>query len=129
MDAKYEVPSQGGGGGGGGLGSFDPAALAMAAAKNPKLKEYMNDKALMQKVQMIAQLGGQNQQMQQQLLMQMMNQDPRVLEVFMAMQGIDVSTMKPEDLGGSKEASQPSRAPPAPKEEPKKQEEPDLRSP
>jgi len=34
------------------------------------------------------------------MMMQMMQQDPRMLEVFMAMQGIDVSTMSPDDLAG-----------------------------
>jgi len=135
MDAKYELPGAGagagGGGGGGGLfGQFDPSALARAAAKNPKIKEYTQDKDLMQKVSMIMQLGGQGgQQMQQQLLMQMMNQDPRVLELVMAMQGIDVSTMSPEDMG----APPPSASSPPPKkEEPKKEEPPppeDLRTP
>lgn len=124
MDAKYEVPgsgapTRGGGGGGGGFG-FDPTALAAAAAKNPKIKEYLQDPALMQKVNMLAQLGGGQQGMQQQLLMQMMQQDPRVLEVFMATQGIDVSTMSPEDFPEGDSA--PSR--PAPKREPPKKEEP-----
>lgn len=124
MDAKYEVPgsgapSRGGGGGGGGFG-FDPTALAAAAAKNPKIKEYLQDQALMQKVNMLGQLGGGQQGMQQQLLMQMMQQDPRVLEVFMAMQGIDVSNMSPEDFPEGD--STPSR--PAQKREPPKKEEP-----
>merc|ERR1712232_21179 len=46
----------------------------------------------------------------------------------MAMQGIDVSSMSPEDLGQEAPSSQPSR--PAPKPEPKKEEPPpDLRTP
>merc|ERR1711933_100837 len=102
------------------------SGINAASAKNPKIAGYMQDKDLMQKMNMIMSMGKGNQQMQQQLLMQMMNQDPRVLEVFMAMQGIDVSTMSPEDLGGDRDPSQPSRAPPpAKKEEPKKEEEPD----
>jgi len=146
MDAKYEVPGSGAGAGGGGglFGNFDPSALASAAAKNPKIKEYMQDKALMQKLNMIMQLGAGNQQMQQQLLMQMMNQDPRVLEVFMAMQGIDVTTMGPDGefsgAGGAAGAGGASGAgagqpfkPASRKEEPKKPEEPpppeDLRTP
>mmetsp|Transcript_149287 Transcript_149287/g.371787 ORF Transcript_149287/g.371787 Transcript_149287/m.371787 type:complete len:588 (+) Transcript_149287:96-1859(+) len=133
-DAKYEVPGAGPGGGAGGgggmFGKFDPAALATAAAKNPKIKEYMQDQALMQKVNMMIQLGQSNPQMQQTMMMQMMQQDPRMLEVFMAMQGIDVSTMSPEDLGGAG-ASEPSRpSPPPKKEEPKKEEPPpDNRTP
>merc|ERR1712066_1076654 len=113
-DAKYEVPGAGvqsGGGGGGLFGNFDPSALATAAAKNPKIKEYMQDQALMQKLNMIMQLSKTNPQMQQQLLMQVMNTDPRLLEVIMAMQGIDVSTMSPEDLGGPPGGSS---APPTP---------------
>jgi len=128
MDAKYEVPGAGAGGGGGGGGGgmfgsgFNPAALATAAAKNPKIKEYMQDKELMQKFNMIMQLGSGNEGMMQQMFSQVMQQDPRVIELYMAMQGIDVSTMSPDDLGGgaSGEPSRPSApAPkPAPKEEP-----------
>lgn len=132
-DAKYDLPGAGAGGGGGGgglFGNFDPSALAMAATKNPKIKEYMKDQALMQKLNMIMQLGQSNPQMQQQLLMQSMNTDPRLLEVVMAMQGIDVSTMSPEDLGGGASSAPPTPAPK--KEEPKKEEPPppeDLRTP
>jgi len=135
MDAKYEVPGAGASGGGGLFGNFDPTALASAAAKNPKIKEYMSDKALMQKINMIMQLGQGNQQMQQQLMMQMMNQDPRVLEVVMAMQGIDVTTVGADGdiasaMGKAGEAPEPPK--PAPKKEEKKEEPPppeDLRTP
>merc|ERR1740138_2012260 len=100
MDAKYDIPGAGGGGGGGGMfGGFNPAALASAAAKNPKIKEYMQDQELMKKFNMIMQLGSGNQQMMQQMFSQVMQQDPRVIELYMAMQGIDVSTMSPDDLG------------------------------
>jgi len=124
MDAKYDVPGAGAGAGGGGGGlQFDPAALTAAAVRNPKIKEYMQDQELMQKVQMLASLPGN---MQQQMIMQMMNQDKRVLELFMAMQGIDVSTMSGEDF----DKPEPSPAPKK-KEEPKKEEAPpeDLRTP
>lgn len=126
-DAKYDLPGSGPGSGGAAnpFGKFDPAALASAAAKNPKIKEYMQDQNLMQQVNMIMQLGAQNPQLQQQMMMQMMQSDPRILEVVMAMQGIDVSTAMPEDFEK-----------PAPKETPKpapKKEEPpppeDLRTP
>lgn len=146
MDAKYEVPGAGapprggggsGGGGGGGagggmFGQMDPAALATAAARNPKIKEYMQDKELMQKFNMLAQLGAQNPQMQQQLLMQVMQQDPRLLELYMAMQGIDVSAADMEAMrqqeaaGGGAGAPPPSR--PAPKEAKKEEPPPDLRT-
>lgn len=130
MDAKYDIPGAGAGGGGGGSGfKFDPMALQAAAAKNPKLKEYMQDQALMQKVGMLAQMGQGGGGMQQQMMQQMMMQDQRVLEVFMAMQGIDVSSMSPEDLGQGG-PSEPAAKPP-PKPEPKKEEPPpeDLRTP
>ncbi|CAE6971210.1 unnamed protein product [Symbiodinium natans] len=99
-------------------------ALTAAAMRNPKIKEYMQDQELMQKVQMLASLPGQ---MQQQMIMQMMNQDKRVLELFMAMQGIDVSTMSGEDFDKPEE----SRPPPKKKDEPKKEEAPpeDNRTP
>jgi len=145
-DAKYDVPGAGvgargpgGGGGGGGpggggnpFGSFDPSALAAAAVRNPKIAEYMKDKELMQKVNMMQQLGAQNPQMAQQLMMQMMNQDPRALELMMAMQGIDVNTMDAEKAAAEGAAS--AHAPGAAKrEEPKKKDEPpppeDLRTP
>lgn len=128
-DAKYEVPGAGpgqGGGGGGMFGNFDPAALATAAAKNPKIKEYMEDKDLMSKVNMIMQLGQGNQSMQQQMLMQAMQQDPRILEVVMAMQGIDVSTMSGNEFA-EREEKQPAAK--KPKEEPKKEEPSDDRTP
>jgi len=109
---------------------MDPAALATAAARNPKIKEYMQDKELMQKFNMLAQLGAQNPQMQQQLLMQVMQQDPRLLELYMAMQGIDVSAadmeaMRQQEAAGGG-APPPSR--PAPKEAKKDEPPPDLRT-
>lgn len=131
MDAKYDVWGSGanggagsGGGGGGGLfGKFDPAALAAAAAKNPKIAEYTKDKELMQKVQMLSQLGAGNQQMQQGLMMQLMQQDPRMLELLAAMQGIDISTMPGEDAGAAP-ASAPVRPTPTPAKKEEKKEEP-----
>jgi len=147
MDAKYDVPGagappRGGGGGGGGgggagpgagggmFGQMDPAALATAAARNPKIAEYMQDKELMQKFNMLAQLGQSNPQMQQQMLMQVMQTDPRLLELYMAMQGIDVSSADMEAM--RQEAGNATGAPPpqkAPKKEEKKEEPPpDLRT-
>jgi len=133
MDAKYEVPGAGagGGGGGGGMGTFNPAALATAAAKNPKIAEYMQDKELMQKFNMIMQLGSGNQQMMQQMFSQVMQQDPRVVELYMAMQGIDMSTMSPDDLAGMS-SDEPSPAASRPAQPAKKAEPPppeDFRTP
>jgi len=68
--------------------------------------------------------------MQQQMMQQMMMQDQRVLEVFMAMQGIDVNSMSPEDMGQEPPSSEPG-ARTQPKPAPKKEEPPpeDLRTP
>eukprot|EP00746_Dinoflagellata_sp_MGD_P165034 gnl/MRDRNA2_/MRDRNA2_94073_c0_seq1.p1 gnl/MRDRNA2_/MRDRNA2_94073_c0~~gnl/MRDRNA2_/MRDRNA2_94073_c0_seq1.p1 ORF type:complete len:573 (-),score=192.98 gnl/MRDRNA2_/MRDRNA2_94073_c0_seq1:80-1798(-) len=122
MDAKYDVPS---GPGMGGM-TLDPSKLMAAAQKNPKIAEYMKDQQLMQKVNMLMQLGGQNQQMQQQMMMQLMQQDPRILEVFLAAQGMDVSAAGGDEMFAKEE---PSAPPPPKKEEPKKEEAPDLRTP
>merc|ERR1719421_2178159 len=112
--------------------TLDPSKLMAASAKNPKIAEYMKDQALMQKVNMLMQLGGQNAQMQQQLLMQLMNQDPRILEIYMAAQGVDISTAAgPDDIPGAAGMSQDVPRPAA-KEAPKKEEPPppeDLRTP
>jgi stress-induced-phosphoprotein 1 len=132
MDAKYDLPGAGAGAGQGGGGSMfgkmDPSALASAAAKNPKIKEYMQDQALMQQVNMIMALGGQNQQLQQQMLMQVMQKDPRVLEVVMAMQGIDISTAGPGDFA-AEEPPAAAREPPKPKKEEPPPPPPDDRTP
>jgi len=132
MDAKYDLPGaspqQAQGGGGGGGMQFDPAALAAAAAKNPKIAEYMKDQALMTQVNTLMSMGSQNQALQQQMMMQLMQKDPRVLEVIMAMQGIDASMMQGGDFG----EGEPGGASSMPKPEPKKKEPPapppDLRT-
>jgi len=142
MDAKYDLPGAGqiprsapggggdGGGGGGMFGNMDPSALAGAAAKNPKIAEYLKDPALMQTVNSIMELGKTNPQLQQQMVMQMMQKDPRVLELIMAMQGIDVNAMQGADGMGGGDGEEPVRQ--APKPAAKKEAPPppeDLRTP
>eukprot|EP00405_Crypthecodinium_cohnii_P017933 CAMPEP_0206443610 /NCGR_PEP_ID=MMETSP0324_2-20121206/14459_1 /ASSEMBLY_ACC=CAM_ASM_000836 /TAXON_ID=2866 /ORGANISM="Crypthecodinium cohnii, Strain Seligo" /LENGTH=580 /DNA_ID=CAMNT_0053911555 /DNA_START=99 /DNA_END=1841 /DNA_ORIENTATION=+ len=126
-DAKYEVPGAGPGGKQGGGLSFDPSALAAAAAKNPKIAGYMQDKDLMSKVQMVMQLGSANPGMQQQMMQQLVMQDQRIIEVIMAMQGLDMADIPRDDEEGSK----PSAPKPAAKKEEKKEEAPppDNRTP
>jgi len=121
MDAKYDLPGaqprQGGGGGGGGGMAFDPSALAAAAAKNPKIAMYMQDKELMDQVNMLLQMGGQNQAMAQQMMMQVCQKDPRVLEVIMAMQGIeqgDMDGMRDPSGGAPQERPKPKKEEPPP---------------
>merc|ERR1719393_63049 len=80
---------------------------------------------------MIMSLGAQNPAMQQQLMGQLMQTDPRCLELIMAMQGMDIGdldAMKREHEEEQKK-EEAKRAPPpaAKKEEPKVEE--DLRSP
>jgi len=147
MDAKYEIPGSGapprrgagagagGGGGGGGSpfgGGIDMAKLAAAAARTPKIAEYMKDEDLMAKLNMLSQLGGSNQQMGQQMLLQFMQQDPRLMELFMASQGIDVSNINTDDLrsAGAEGGEAPSArsAPPPKKDDPPPPPE-DLRTP
>eukprot|EP00429_Kryptoperidinium_foliaceum_P015662 CAMPEP_0176036634 /NCGR_PEP_ID=MMETSP0120_2-20121206/18144_1 /TAXON_ID=160619 /ORGANISM="Kryptoperidinium foliaceum, Strain CCMP 1326" /LENGTH=620 /DNA_ID=CAMNT_0017370021 /DNA_START=51 /DNA_END=1909 /DNA_ORIENTATION=- len=123
-DAKYEVPGAGGRGAGGLFGAFDPSALAAASLRNPKIKEYMQDKELMQKLQMVMSVGQSSEALQSQMLMQVMQQDPRIMEVIAAMQGMDISGMSQE------EGDQPAPPKPTPKKEPKKEEPPpDTRTP
>jgi len=79
---------------------------------------------------MIIQMGAQNPAMQQQMLGQIMGQDQRILEVIMAMQGLDMNTMNPEDMGGAGGGGSAAPPRPAPKQEPKKEAPPpDLRTP
>jgi len=123
MDAKYGNinPGQGSGGGGGQPGlQFDPAALAAAAQKNPKIAGYMQDQGLMQQVNTVMGMGQSNPQMQQAMLMQLMQKDPRVLEVIMAMQGIDPEQM--EQMQAERGGGEPGR--PAEPPKPKKAEPP-----
>mmetsp|Transcript_4245 Transcript_4245/g.12399 ORF Transcript_4245/g.12399 Transcript_4245/m.12399 type:complete len:578 (-) Transcript_4245:401-2134(-) len=121
MDAKYDVsgPSSGGL-----FGNFGPSALAAAAARNPKIKEHMQDKQLMQKLNMVMQLGKGNAQMQQEMMMQLLQQDQRLLEVVMAVQGFDMRGMDPEDAGSAGAEATPPPAKKARKEEPPPPEDP-----
>jgi len=118
MDAKYEVPGSGAGGraGPGGLfGKLDPSKLAAAAARNPKIKQYMEDKELMQKVHMFlamanSSIGAQPGGVQDNLLGQMFRDDMRVLEVLAAAQGMEMRTASPEEVAREREQG---AAPPA----------------
>lgn len=129
MDAKYDLPGAGPGPRGGGGGPpgmmFDPSKLASVAAKNPKIKEYMKDADLMGKVTQALQMPGQ---MQQAMMMELINKDPRALELVMAMQGLDVNSMSPEDLAGGGDGPV-EREPPKPKKEEPPPPPPDNRTP
>lgn len=121
MDAKYEVPH-----GAPMMPKLDPSGLLRAQASNPKIKKYMEDPELMKKINTLMGLSASgNGQMQAQMLMQLLQQDRRVLEVLMAAQGVDLAEMEAEeDLrprqaptatsangGGVKRKREPSPAP------------------
>merc|ERR1719162_1376136 len=104
MDAKYDVPGgrpskvrkvSGNDGGAMGLGEFNATTLARAAASNPKIKEYMKDEALMKKVNTLMGICsmGSPDMVPEGLLNSLMREDRRVLEIFMAAQGINVNTV------------------------------------
>jgi len=133
MDAKYGLPRGPAAGGGaapmdGGMGSLftkvDRAKLAVLALRNPKLKEYLSDEALMKKVDMVASIGsgGGGSDISQRMLMQSVQEDPRILEVFAAASGMEVRLADPDEAagagaggGGSRgsAAEAPGRPPPA----------------
>lgn len=94
MDAKYGVPSSGSkqGAGAGGADSQVATALMIAAARQPKIREYMQDLELMKKFNMAVQM--ERSGMPDDLLSQVVQQDRRVLELFMAVQGIDVNNLQ-----------------------------------
>mmetsp|Transcript_96606 Transcript_96606/g.201906 ORF Transcript_96606/g.201906 Transcript_96606/m.201906 type:complete len:611 (-) Transcript_96606:110-1942(-) len=87
----------------GGL-SFNPAALAAAASRNPRLASYFQDKDLMQKVMMIMKMGESSMPNtpQGQMLMQMVQQDERVLEVILGLQGADLEERPKEETTEAK---------------------------
>merc|ERR1740121_1072776 len=90
--------------------------LAAAAARNPKIKEYMEDKELMQKVQMFlamanSSIGAQPGGVQDALLGQMFREDMRVLEVLAAAQGMELRTAPPEEAARAREQGAPPSGP------------------
>lgn len=105
MDAKYDVPGarQSRVGERIDMADFNPATLAVAAAKNPKIKGYLQDPALMKKVNALVEISSRpGDQVQESLLQQMLADDPRVLEIYFAALGIQIDTSQLR-----------SRAPPA----------------
>jgi len=125
MDAKYEVPgakhSAGSNPRGAGMafgnpfGGMDSTGLDRASVSNPNIKEYLKDPEVMKKLNtvigMSSSAGGE---MQQKLLMDLLRQDPRVLEVFMAAQGIQMrcgddfaSAERPVDVDSTNTAKRP----------------------
>eukprot|EP00391_Amoebophrya_sp_Ameob2_P010665 CAMPEP_0178995436 /NCGR_PEP_ID=MMETSP0795-20121207/7827_1 /TAXON_ID=88552 /ORGANISM="Amoebophrya sp., Strain Ameob2" /LENGTH=572 /DNA_ID=CAMNT_0020687745 /DNA_START=101 /DNA_END=1820 /DNA_ORIENTATION=+ len=90
LDKVKSAKASGGGGAGSmPMGGMDMSRLMQAMQRNPKIAEYLQDKELMQKFQKAQ----QNPAMMQQLSSTLM-QDKRLLELFMAMQGMDMPEEK-----------------------------------
>lgn len=126
MDAKYDVPggrptkrrrvSSDGGSGMNGMPEFNAGSLARAAAANPKIKEYMKDEALMKKVNtlmgILSMTAGRPDAVPEGMLNSLLGNDQRVLEIFMAAQGVqmDMSSAEfKEATSGAAASSSPSQ--------------------
>mmetsp|Transcript_3730 Transcript_3730/g.6729 ORF Transcript_3730/g.6729 Transcript_3730/m.6729 type:complete len:583 (+) Transcript_3730:47-1795(+) len=117
MDAKYEVQRQeneeedf--------LMKFDANSLTVAAARNPQIKQYMADPDFMKKVNALIGMSSSARAVKEQMVMQLIQQDPRILEVIAASQGLVVKTSPDQasaDQGprakASSAGSQPSGKP------------------
>merc|ERR1719167_130841 len=114
MDAKYDVPSASGSAAPG--MTINMANVEAAALRNPQIAEYMKDKDLMAKLNMLASLGGGNDSMQP-MMMQILQQDPRLLQLFLASQGMDMADVKMGSKDGPGASDGPSDSKPK-KEEP-----------
>mmetsp|Transcript_145043 Transcript_145043/g.251844 ORF Transcript_145043/g.251844 Transcript_145043/m.251844 type:complete len:615 (-) Transcript_145043:66-1910(-) len=117
MDAKYDVPGarQPRAGERINMADFNAGSLAVAAAKNPKIKGYLQDPALMKKVNVLMSLSSMpGDQVQESLLQQMLSDDPRVLEIYFAAMGIqiDTSQLRPRERPASADSAA-SQAKPA----------------
>mmetsp|Transcript_116986 Transcript_116986/g.277885 ORF Transcript_116986/g.277885 Transcript_116986/m.277885 type:complete len:579 (-) Transcript_116986:123-1859(-) len=127
MDAKYDVgPMSGGDEAEDLLGKFDANSLTMAAARNPKVKEYMKDTLFMQRINALMGMTSSAGALKEQMVMQLIQQDPRILEALAAAQGLVVRTgadFAPEDVK--------AEAGPQPKEQtgPKEKTPEDTRTP
>ena len=85
----------GGGGGDGGLGNmFNPAAMAKLHS-HPKVGKYFQDPKFNSMITFC--------QQQPSLFFQLMEQDPRLMEVFSVLTGLDLGKMGKE--GGAEEES------------------------
>eukprot|EP00434_Breviolum_minutum_P015633 symbB.v1.2.013771.t1/scaffold983.1/size146703/6 len=105
MDAKYDVPSAGTPGFASSgptsaedlFGKFDANSLTMAAARNPRVKEYMKDSQFMQRMNALMGMSGAVGPLKEQMLMQLIQEDKRVLEAMAAAQGLLVTTRDSPD--------------------------------
>lgn len=93
MDAKYDVsPAASSSGSAEDLfGKFDANSLTMAAARNPRVKEYMKDGKFMQRINALMGMSSAVGPLKEQMLVQLIQEDPRVLEAMAAAQGLLVT--------------------------------------
>ncbi|CAD7935112.1 unnamed protein product [Amoebophrya sp. A120] len=114
----------GAGDGGNPMAGLDMNALMQAMQRNPKIGTYLQDKELMSKFKMLLQ-AQQNPQLLQAMSGELMK-DQRLLELFMAMQGMDMPEQK-EPF--APEERKPAAAAAAAAKKPKVEEKKDERTP
>jgi len=90
MDAKYEVNTSREQAEDAMLGKFDANSLKMAAARNPKIQEYMKDAEFMKKINTLMGISSTGGPMREQLMIQLLQQDPRILEAVASSHGLMV---------------------------------------
>ncbi|KRW98760.1 hypothetical protein PPERSA_03895 [Pseudocohnilembus persalinus] len=118
--------------GGKSVPGMDQSQVAGVIAKlkaNSKTAAYLNDPKFLQQVQMF--LGNPDMMKQNpQMMLQLIQQDPRLMECFMVLQGIDPEAMgKAQPESKTAQGSQPQEEEFQMEEEPKKKEEPKKQEP
>eukprot|EP00640_Fibrocapsa_japonica_P000732 CAMPEP_0113937774 /NCGR_PEP_ID=MMETSP1339-20121228/4320_1 /TAXON_ID=94617 /ORGANISM="Fibrocapsa japonica" /LENGTH=572 /DNA_ID=CAMNT_0000940673 /DNA_START=71 /DNA_END=1789 /DNA_ORIENTATION=+ /assembly_acc=CAM_ASM_000762 len=88
--------------------AFGPDAIARLAS-NPKFASYLADPTFVMKLQMLQKDPNQ---------LQSMMQDPRILEVFGFLMGLDFSSMPGAGMGGEEDVPPPPAPAPAPAQAP-----------
>mmetsp|Transcript_2569 Transcript_2569/g.3980 ORF Transcript_2569/g.3980 Transcript_2569/m.3980 type:complete len:618 (+) Transcript_2569:99-1952(+) len=123
MDAKYDVagarPAKRQRTGGGAppgstmLGDFDDTMLAQAAARNPKIAEYMKDDAFMKKLNAFRGIlrMSQDSASAEGMLSTLVREEPRLLVTALAARGINIDS---SFLAPREERREPEQSKPAP---------------
>lgn len=130
MDAKYDVsPAASSSDSAEDLfGKFDANSLTMAAARNPRVKEYMKDSKFMQRINALMGMSSAVGPLKEQMLVQLIQEDPRVLEAMAAAQGLLVtrgSDAQPPPAPAATPAAPTEASPPKAAEESSEQKQAD----
>lgn len=120
LEKVKAAKSSAAGGGSGGMGGMDMTKLMQAAKRNPKILNYLGDKDLMNKFGLLMNISKDpNNAALQGPLLESLQNDQRLLELFMAMQGMEMPEEKepfaPES--SKKSAPAPKKAKVEPKDE------------